>query len=69
MIVEEEENDDGDDNDGRMPERNASDNNSVGEWDHINTGNSFNIFKLYDVVMGWFDDKFYIAEITSRCCE
>jgi len=36
-----------------------------GEWDHINTENIFSSFELYDDVMAWYDDAFYLAVINE----
>jgi hypothetical protein len=59
--------DENDDNKNGNEENNnniADNNNAVDRrWRGIDTGNTFESFELYDIVMAWYDDAFYIATI------
>jgi hypothetical protein len=56
--------DDDEDDDVSMEDERADNNNRArGDWSHVDTGNSFSSFMILDMVMAWFDDKFYLGTI------
>jgi hypothetical protein len=57
--------DDENDNDARDNERIIAQNGAVGEWEHVDTGNTFESFEMDDIVSAWFDTKFCEARIVE----
>ena len=41
----------------------AHNNDNVGEWDQVDSGNVFKSFEMDDIVSAWFDDGWYTAQI------
>jgi hypothetical protein len=56
-------NDDDDRMDDEMMPANSNSNERRSDWSHVDTGNSFSSFMILDVVMAWYDDKFYLGTI------